>query len=420
MTPDLEAIYREALDELSGERLTRAAVGACAGALQPDPGGRVRVLALGKAAAAMARGARGLAQRLEGVAASASASARAVPDGVELALGAHPLPDERSLRAGEALLAAASRHRPSDRLLALVSGGGSALAAAPASGLTLEDERAASQALLRSGAPIDAMNTVRKHLSRLKGGLLGAACGQPRGLTLILCDVPSGDLAAVASGPFCADPTTFDQSLEAVRAYRVELSAAARLYLEAGARGDAPETLKPGDPRLAHLAPRLLASPADLARAATRWARTRGIPCDCEERAFSGDFQELAERLLARALSGPPGMLAIAGEPTLAVPSGAGSGGRMQHLALTLARALAGRRFRALCAGSDGRDGDTPHAGALVDGETARRAQALGVELDRVLARFDSAAACRTLGAALPAFDSGTNLCDLVLLSTEA
>jgi glycerate 2-kinase len=417
MTPDLEAIYREALEELSGERLARAAVAACAGALQPDPGGRVRVLALGKAAAAMARGAAGLAWPLEGVAASASAGA--VPDGVELALGAHPLPDARSLRAGEALLAAASRQRPSDRLLALVSGGGSAIAAAPAPGLTLDDERAASQALLRSGAPIDAMNAVRKHLSRLKGGLLGAACGQPRGLALILCDVPSGDLAAVASGPFCADPTTFDQALEAVRAYRVELDAAARLYLEAGARGEAPETLKPGDPRLAHLAPRLLASPPDLARAAARRARTRGTPCDCEERAFSGDLGELAARLLARALSGPPGMLAIAGEPALAIPPGVGSGGRMQHLALTLARALAGRRFRALCAGSDGRDGDTPHAGAVVDGETARRAQALGVDLDRVLARFDSAAACRSLGAALPAFDSGTNLCDLVLLSTE-
>jgi hydroxypyruvate reductase len=296
----------------------------------------------------------------------------------------------------------------------LVSGGGSALAAVPASGLSLADKVASTRVLLRAGTSIDETNAIRKHLSALKGGQLAAASRARRRLALVLCDVPSGELASVASGPTSGDPTTFGHCLQIVASRGVALPPPAMARLQGGAQGLVPETPKPGDLRVAGVEHKLLAGPMDLALTARMVAEE---PCAIEERPFTGSVEDLAKRIALRVRQpGGPALLAFAGEPTVRVPADAGPGGRMQHLALLLLRELGATRFEALCAGSDGRDGDTPHAGAAIDQAGLSRARATGLDLDRALARFDSASACAALGCALPAFDSGTNLCDLVLV----
>jgi len=403
---DLRELYRSTLARLSGERLAAEAL---AGA---GLSGAVRVIALGKAAAGMARGAARVVPVSAGLVVAASSAA--VPEPLRLLRGSHPVPDQDSEAAGRALLDEARAARTDETVLFLVGGGGSALAAVPAAGLSLADKVAATRALLSGGTAIEQTNAVRKHLSALKGGQLAAAAAAARRrIALVLCDVPSGDLASVASGPTIGDPTTFQDCLAI--AGRVPLPGGVRAHLEAGARGERPETPKPGDPRLAGVEHQLLASPQDLARTA---AELSGEPCELEPEPFTGPVEELAQGIAARAASfgGRSGLIALSGEVTVKVPAGAEAGGRMQHLALMLARALAGRPFQALCAGSDGRDGPTDHAGALVDGQTAGRARAEGIDLDQAIARFGSAAACAALGVALPAFDSGTNLCDLVLV----
>jgi len=403
---DLEALYREALRRLSAEELTARALAG------RGLGGGVRLLGLGKAACGMARGAATALGEVRGLVASNLASP--LPKDVRFLQGSHPVPDERSERAGRALLAEAGSLAPDETAIFLVSGGGSAIAAAPSSGLSLEEKIGATRALLLGGTSIEETNAVRKHLSAIKGGQLAAAARGSRRIALVLCDVTSGDLASVASGPCTGDPTTFADCLRILERRQVSLPLRAREHLEAGARQQLAETPKPDDPRLASVEQVLLAAPFDLARVAQEISLESGEPCAIEERAFVGRVEEVAEHIVRRVREASgPGLFAFAGEPTVRVPPDSGSGGRMQHLALLLARSLAGADFEALCAGSDGRDGDTPHAGARVDGRTAGRA---GAQLDLPIARFDSATTCAALGLALPAFDSGTNLCDLVLV----
>ncbi len=379
--PDaLISLYRRTLEAMGGAALARAAA-----ARLPAPfhgAASLRLLGLGKAAHTLARGAldaltpsscSGLLVLQESALERAHAT---LPSTLALMVGSHPMPDERSLAAGRALLRATRESAPEEPALILVSGGGSSLATAPVEGLTFEALRATFEALLQSGVPIEEMNAARKRLCALKGGKLAAALGSKRAAAMVLCDIPSGDLASVAGGPTLAGPT----------------------------------------PPFDHLC---LATPIDLARAAAREAAP--METEVAARTFTGRVEELAERVAKAALrrrddADAPGLFIISAEPTLHIPQGAGRGGRMQHLALLLAERLEGLPFRALCAGSDGRDGDTAHAGALVDGRTAARARALGINLRQAIARFDSAPACAALGAALPAFDSGTNLCDLILL----
>ena len=405
MGVDLEHLWRATVAQLGAQRLSCQALGRIGGLVRP------RVIALGKAAGPMAWGAHEALGELRGVVAANTAGP--LPPGVKCLLGSHPVPDAASEAAGRTVLDEAASIIPDEPALFLVSGGGSAIAAVPAAGLALDDKTATTRALLRAGAPIEEMNAVRKHLSALKAGQLGAAARARRRVCLVLCDVPSGDLSSVASGPTVGDPTTFSQCLEIAARAGLALPERAWSRLQAGSRGEVAETPKPGDPRLAGIEHVLLAAPADLALTAARLA---GEPCQASAEAFSGPVEALAEQIVALLRApGPPRLFALAGEPTLRVPPTSGSGGRMQHLALLLSRRLAGVGFEAVCAGSDGRDGDTGHAGARVSGETAARARAIGLDLDAAIARFDSAAACAALGAALPAFQSGTNLCDLVL-----
>ncbi len=418
LAAECESIWAAALVRLGAFRLVSDAL-----AVDP-PQGPFRLLALGKAAPEMAQAA--LARlgpgAVDGVCVAPAGTVRAVP-GVRVLAGSHPRPDGRSAAAGEALLTWAARGRGIP-VLALLSGGGSALAVAPAEGVPFEDEVVAVDALMRAGLDIGSLNAVRKHLSRLKGGRLGAMLAPAPVRVLVLSDVPGDDLSAIASGPFAPDPTTFADALAAVERARAGIPRSARAHLEAGARGEREETPKPGDPRLAGIAHRILAGPIDLARTAAEIARERGLRADFDPSPLSGDVADVASRLAAwaRANAGRGRrLLALGGEPTIRVQERAAApdGGRAQHLALLAAVEISGLPAAILAAGSDGRDGPTEQAGAVVDGETASDATASGVDVAGALADARSGPACVALGAAIPRRETGTHLCDLVLAAVE-
>jgi hydroxypyruvate reductase len=413
-----ESIWREALGRLQAAHLVSEALAA-----EPLPAGPVRVLALGKAAGPMLEaGLRALGPRARDPLCVLPEGATA-PQGVRAFAAGHPRPTPGSLAAGRAILSWAAAS-PGASALVLLSGGASALACAPADGLAAEDKIEAVAAVMRAGATIQRLNAVRKHLSALKGGRLGALLAPAPVCVLVLSDVPGDDLSTIASGPFAPDPTTYADALAGIDALGAAVPAAARAHLEAGARGARAETPKPGDPRLAGVAHRLLAGPVHLARAAAEAARARGFDAEAEAVPLTGDVKDVAARLgaWARANAGRGRrLLALGGEPTVRVPAGARSpaGGRAQHLALLAAQEIAGLPAAVLAAGSDGRDGPTEQAGAVVDGETLARAVGAGIDLPRALAEAISGPACLALGAAIPRMETGTHLCDLVMVAVE-
>jgi hydroxypyruvate reductase len=417
LAADCESIWRGALRRTQATGLVDEALGG-----EPLPPGEIRVLALGKAAIPMARAALArLGPRVKDGLCVPPAGAQAGSAGLPIVAGSHPRPDHASARAGAAILDWSQRGRGVPTLV-LLSGGGSALAVAPADGLAFEEKADAIAALMRAGAPIGELNALRKHLSRLKGGRLGALLAPAPVRVLVLSDVPGDDLSTIASGPFAPDPTTFADALRFVAARGAVLPPAVIARLEAGARGDIEETPKPGDPRLASVTHRLLAGPVDLARAAAEEARARGFGAEVDPAPLTGDVAAVAARLAAwaRANAGRGRrLLALGGEPTVAIPAGAASpsGGRAQHLALLAAAEIAGLPAAVLAAGSDGRDGPTEQAGAVVDGDSAADAPAAGVDLGRALAEARSGPACVGIGAAIPREETGTHLCDLVVVA---
>lgn len=384
------------------------------------------ILALGKAAAALARGtagheppsrARCLALR------PAPAPELARPGWTELS-GGHPLPDAGSLRAGHHLEGWLASLRREDLLLALVSGGGSAAVELPAGGLELADLAALTRRLLASPIPIDQLNTVRRHVSRLKGGgALAATAARVR--VLLLSDVPWDDPAAVASGPFAADPTTYADALRILEPLAAEgdaeqpLPAAVLEHLRRGAAGEVAETVKPGDPRLARVEHRLLAGNRAAVAAAAGALEARGLPVVCGE--LDGEASGAGRSLVAAGRSAEPRRGAAAlvrgGETTVRLSAGDGPGGRCQELALAAARELAGSRGEAVLAlATDGVDGPTPYAGAVVDGGTWKAILAAGGDPRSALHRHASTAALRRVPEALLEIGpSGSNVADLAV-----
>jgi glycerate-2-kinase len=351
---------------------------------------RGKAIAVGKAAVAMARGLSG-----EGLIVTKDGHELGAPPGWEVRVASHPWPDARSVAAAEALLAIARAVSPSDELVVAVSGGASALAALPAPGLSLDDKIAATRAVAASGAGIHELNTVRKHLSSIKGGQLAAACpGRVR--VLVLSDVVGDDMATVGGGLGVEDPTTLDSARAILESCRGVPEAALRHLRET------PKSL----PRVRV---ERVAGPSDLLAA---------VACDERVANVTSSVEELAERLVTRAHGGP-GVLAIGGEPTIRLPTNPGRGGRAQHTALLCARALAAappvREVAILCAGSDGTDGPTADAGAVVDATTAAR---IG-DLDGALARYDSNPALAEAGSLVTTGPTGTNLCDLYLVVVQ-
>ena len=380
--------------------------------------GRIHVVAIGKAAGAMADSA---------IAAVGDAPAGLVvtPRGypgprarIPVAFGNHPVPEAASFRAGTRLLRAVASTAPEDLILYLISGGGSAAAEVPADDLRAEDLTRTTEQLLGSGAPISEMNAIRRHLSGIKGGRLALAGVATQFATIAMSDVVGDPPPDIASGPTVGDPTTFQDALASVRRWGLDrrLPTTVLRHLRAGARGARVETPKPTEPRL-RAAPFVLAGTNRVALdAGVREARRRGYAAALIDRPLVGDTRRAARafgRSLFAGSTRRPRALLAGGETTVTLGPHSGRGGRNQEFALVLAELLAGRPALVLSVGTDGIDGPTDAAGGFVDGRTAERALAVGVDLEDALARHASYAALERLGGLWRTGPTGTNVMDL-------
>ena len=394
-------------------------------AARPGRGG-VRVVAAGKAAGAMMRAALAAGVMVERGLIASTHWVGEWPASIATVRAGHPIPTEASEAAGRAALDLAREAAADESLLVLLSGGASALLAAPAAGVTLPDKQAATKLLLDAGASIDELNAVRKHLSAVKGGGL-AATARCEVVTFALSDVvgPVRDNPGViGSGPTAPDTSTWEEALSVVtrRGVLARLPHAVRLRLEAGARGEIAETPKPGDPRLARATWHLIGSRADAMDVARNAAIDRGFSTITIEAAIVGEARDAGPAFVARALEVSrrlprPVCVIGAGETTVRV-IGRGKGGRNQELALSVVAALDAVREPAafLSVGTDGIDGPTDAAGGLVDGTTLARARDLGVDLDASLADNDAYHALDRLGDLVRTGPTDTNVGDLQVL----
>lgn len=393
---------------------------------------RVWLVGAGKAGAAMATAVMSvLADRLSGGIVVVKDDGAPLPDlpGITLLRAAHPTPDQRSVAAGHqiaTLLAQASEH---DLVIGVISGGGSALLNLPVPGVSLADVQSLTTALLACGAPIGAINTLRKHLDQLKGGGLARIAAPATLVTLILSDVVGSPLDVIASGPTVADPTTFADALAILDQYnlRPQCPSAIVSYLEAGARGERPETPKPGDPALASVQHVLIGSNAQAAQAALTAARAAGFNALLLTTYLEGEAREVGRVLasIAREMAttgqplAPPACLIVGGETTVTL-RGTGQGGRNQELALSAAIALDGLTGTMLAAlATDGGDGPTDAAGAVATGETVARARALGLDPLDHLRRNDAYPLFAALDDLLMPGPTGTNVNDLMFVLVE-
>lgn len=384
--------------------------------LPAPPKGRLVVVGAGKASAAMARAVeQHWAGPLSGLV--ITRYGHGVPcERIEIVEAAHPVPDAAGEAAALRLLQTVQGLTEDDLVLALISGGGSALMAAPAVGVTLAEKRALTSALLKSGAAIDEINCVRKHLSAAKGGRLALAAWPAPVLTLAISDVPGDDPAVIASGPTVPDPSTCADALAVLARYRIEVPPALQARLDSGEL----ETPKPGDPRLARSTYRMIASPAQMLAAAAEAARRQGITPLILGDAIEGEAREVARAFAGMALSArqhglpvaPPCVLLSGGETTVTV-RGAGRGGRNSEFLLGLALALKGAPgIHALAADTDGVDGSEDNAGAFVTPETLARIRAAGLDPRACLEANDAWGAFAAAGDLLVTGPTYTNVND--------
>ena len=338
---------------------------------------------------------------------------------IEVIEAAHPVPDAAGLDATERLFSAISGLGPDDLVIALVCGGGSALLPAPPEGLTLADEIALNEALLASGAPISAMNTVRKHVSRIKGGRLAAAT-KARLVSLVVSDIPGDNPAFVASGPTVPDGTTREDALAIVRQYRLDLPSAMLAHLNSPA-ADAP---KPDDAAFAGHETHVIASAGVSLDAAAEKAREHGMTAHILSDSIEGESRDVAlvHAAMTREISQRgrpfprPAILLSGGETTVTIDTRAaerpGRGGRNGEFALAFALATDGLDVTVLAADTDGIDGSETNAGAYADGTTARRLIAAGLDGRRLLDRHDSFSGFEAIGDLFQTGPTGTNVND--------
>jgi hydroxypyruvate reductase len=383
----------------------------------------VWVVAAGKASAAMANAAAAAFEERIRAGLVIAPTAGAVAPPFRVIVAEHPQPGSASVAAGNAALEMARTVPRTDLFLVLLSGGASSLMAVPASGITLDDKRQATAVLLRSGADIHALNTVRKHMSAIKGGRLAAAATADC-RTLVVSDVVGDDLSFIGSGPTVADESTFADARSVVETFggADQYPAAIVAHLDAGVRGERPETPKPGDPRLAQSVAAVIGGRFNAMRGAAAEARARQYHVAVLEEAVVGEARvvgpEHVARMMARArLLTRPACVISSGETTVTV-SGRGRGGRNQELALASAEALhpIGVSIALASVGTDGIDGPTDAAGAIVDASTVRRAAAAGLSIESYLRNHDSYSFFDALGDLIRTGPTGTNVDDLQVL----
>jgi glycerate-2-kinase len=433
----LEEIFRTAVAAVEPGRLVREALrrrpegislagGGAASFLGRNEVRRIFLVGGGKAGRTMGEAAVGILGE------KVAAGAIAVPRGKGGSAGparfieaGHPLPDEGSREAARAILGILASAGKRDLVIALVSGGGSAMISAPPEGVSPADKEEVLRRMLQSGADIDEFNTVRKHLSRVKGGRLARAASPARVFALLLSDVPGDEPSVIASGPFSPDPGTYEDAMEVLvrRRIRAEIPPPARAHIEAGVAGSVPETPKPGDPVFAGTAFAVIGSNRLALEAASAAAARDGANAIRLLPGFlRGEAREcgraFVEELRKASASVPPGGAAVliaGGETTVAV-RGSGRGGRNQEFALAAAVAMDGEEgMEILSAGTDGADGPTDAAGAVADGSTCARARAAGISPTDHLANNDSYSFFRALSDLVVTGTTGTNVADIAI-----
>ena len=378
---------------------------------------RILVLGCGKASAAMARGAEDvLGDRVGGGFVVVKDGYTTPTRRVTIAEAGHPVPDARGEAAADRLLALARDAGAGERLLFLVSGGGSALTPAPTPPVTLAEKQEVTRLLLASGATINELNAVRKHLSRFKGGQLARAAAPAAILTLALSDVIGDPLDVIASGPTAPDPTTFAEALAILDARKIRGQAPTSVVqrLQAGARGEVAETPKAGDPVFRSVRNVVIGNNELVVRAAAEAASRLGYVPTVLGGGIEGEARAVARDLVARGRALTPGACLVAGGETTVTVRGGGRGGRCQELALAAALELGpADDLVILAAGTDGTDGPTDAAGAIVDGGTRERG---GPDARRWLEDNDAYAYLARSGDLLVTGPTNTNLLDLYLV----
>ncbi len=389
--------------------------------LPPPPVGRTLVLGAGKAAASMALAVEQhwpAAAPLDGLVITRYRHGL-LTNRIKVIEAGHPIPDESGAKAAREILRLAKSLAPDDLLLALASGGGSALLSLPVDGITMDELKATTKELLRCGAPIQDMNTVRKHLSAIQGGRLAAAT-KARVLALVVSDVTGDDPTHVASGPCAPDPSTYRDALDVLARYGVKAPKNVVDFLERGARGAVPESPKPGDKVFARAENRVVATAQRSLQAAAEFFRANGIaPAILGDR-VTGEASEVAKvyGALARQVKQhgepfkPPVALISGGECTVTV-RGKGRGGRCSEFLLALGIDLAGLDgVHALAADTDGIDGSEDNAGAYLTPASLVRAESTGLSAKRLAANNDSYSFFSVLGDLVVTGPTRTNVND--------
>jgi hydroxypyruvate reductase len=408
---------RRLLREMFDAAIARAMPEQCLPPFLPQPPrGRTIVVGAGKAAATMAKTVEEhWPGELSGLVVTRYGH-HAPCKRIEVVEAAHPVPDLAGREAAERVLHLVQGLGENDLVLCLISGGGSALLALPASGLTLQDKQAINRALLKSGANITEMNCVRKHLSAIKGGRLAAACHPARVVTLTISDVPGDDPAVIASGPTVPDRTTFADALAILDKYAIDEPRSVLAHLRAARE----ETPKPGDPRLARSETHMVAAPQQSLEAAAEVARKSGVTPLILGDSLEGEAREVAlvHAGIARQVlrhgqpAAAPCVLLSGGETTVTV-RGKGRGGRNVEFLLALAVALGGEpRVHALAGDTDGVDGTEDNAGAIIAPDTLARAAAAGVDAKSRLADNDGYTFFSSLGDLVKTGPTLTNVND--------
>ena len=391
------------------------------------PGGRLIVVGAGKASALMAKAAeRRLGRRIYGGTVVTQAGHAIPSKRLDIVEASHPVPDAAGLEAARQIGDWVDNAGDEDLVLFLLSGGGSALLPAPAENISLEDKRTVTDRLLKAGAPIDALNCVRKHLSSLKGGHLARRAAPARVVTLAISDVVGDRLDVIASGPACGDPTTFGDARGFMQRYGAweDAPASVRRHIERGAEGKIPETPDPSDPVFERVHHQIAANNETALRAASDAARSLGFRPLILTRRVQGEAREIGVFLAGMAVEirsdgrpiRPPACLLMGGEPTVTV-RGSGLGGRCQELAMSFSASLGGAgEVCLLAAGTDGKDGPTPAAGAIVDEKTVELLEKQSIDPTPFLRENRSYEFIGRFGELIPAGPTGTNVMDIIAL----
>ena len=382
--------------------------------LPERPKGRLLVVGAGKASARMAEAVEAEWGRCEGLVITRYGYGRRV-EGIEIALAAHPVPDQAGVEATARMLDMLTGLGPDDLVLMLISGGASALLCAPAGDMTLAEKQAVNASLLASGAPIDRMNVLRKHLSRVKGGQLAAAAAPAQVVALMISDVPGDDPAMIGSGPTVGDASSAADALAIVERWQIDLPDSARAVLE-GRSGVIP----PGDQRLSKVDNLVVAAPAQSLAAAAEMARAGGFAnvilgddLDGEAREVAAGHAALALKMQADLAEDDAPLILLSGGELTVTRRGDGIGGPNAEYALALALALDGAPgIHAIACDTDGVDGAAEVAGAVITPDTLTRAKAAGVDPAQALARNDAHSFFAALGDQVVTGPTLTNVND--------